>query len=226
MTRSDLGPRRRVSSVGAWPRQAGVLAAAATLVLGLGACSGDPAPAPVAPVVAGGVTQISDISGPKCRDVPTAGAGSAQQMVDEPVVTAARGNPLVAKLVEAVAAGGLVETLDAAPGLTVLAPGNDAFAALQQKLGDAQFAALFADMERLAKLLTYHVVDKRYDAEGLVAAGTVTSLSGGAVTVGGTVDRLTFTGGDGGTARNLCGNIPTRNATVFVIDAVLMPKAG
>ena len=46
----------------------------------------------------------------------------------------------------------------------------------------------------------------------------------GSVTVGGTADAPTFDLG-GGAANNLCGNIPTANATVFVIDTVLLPAS-
>ncbi|MGB8962094.1 MAG: fasciclin domain-containing protein, partial [Pseudonocardiaceae bacterium] len=39
-----------------------------------------------------GVTQISDIFGPACSQVPTEGPGSAQGMVNDPVATAASHN--------------------------------------------------------------------------------------------------------------------------------------
>ena len=57
-----------------------------------------------------------------------------------------------------------------------------------------------------------------------MAAGKTTELAGGTVTIGGTPDAPTITDGQGNTAKVLCGNIPTSNATVFVIDRVLMPK--
>lgn len=44
------------------------------------------------------------------------------------------------------------------------------------------------------------------------------------MTVGGVANAPTFTGsGNGDAALTLCGNIPTANATVFIIDAVLIP---
>jgi uncharacterized surface protein with fasciclin (FAS1) repeats len=45
------------------------------------------------------------------------------------------------------------------------------------------------------------------------------------VTIGGTAEAPTVTSGNGTTAKILCGNIPTSNATVFVIDKVLMPAS-
>jgi uncharacterized surface protein with fasciclin (FAS1) repeats len=73
---------------------------------------------------------------------------------------------------------------------------------------------------KLAKILTYHVVGTRYDAAGLVRAGTVDSLEGAKITVGGTAAAPTVNG-----APVLCGNIPTKNATVFIIGQVLSPPA-
>ena len=61
------------------------------------------------------------------------------------------------------------------------------------------------------------------DADGLVEAGKTTELAGGDITIGGTADAPTLTDGQGNTAKVLCGNIPTSNATVFVIDKVLIP---
>ncbi|MCA1695404.1 MAG: fasciclin domain-containing protein, partial [Actinobacteria bacterium] len=67
---------------------------------------------------------------------------------------------------------------------------------------------------------TYHVVGTRYNAASLVQAATVDSLEGAKITVGGTAAAPTVNG-----APVLCGNIPTKNATVFVIGQVLSPPA-
>jgi uncharacterized surface protein with fasciclin (FAS1) repeats len=69
---------------------------------------------------------------------------------------------------------------------------------------------------KLAKILTYHVVGKRYDAASIVQAGTLDSLEGAKIKIGGTSAAPTVNG-----ATVLCGNIPTKNATVFVIGQVL-----
>jgi uncharacterized surface protein with fasciclin (FAS1) repeats len=52
-------------------------------------------------------------------------------------------------------------------------------------------------------------------------AGTHKTLEGGKITVKGSGED--FTVGNGG-AKVVCGNIPTANATVYVIDSVLMPS--
>jgi uncharacterized surface protein with fasciclin (FAS1) repeats len=73
---------------------------------------------------------------------------------------------------------------------------------------------------KLAKILTYHVVGTRYDAAGIVVAGSLPSLEGAKILIGGTEAAPTVNGN-----KVLCGNIPTKNATVFVIDGVLSPPA-
>jgi len=202
----------------------------AALTVVLGACGSSeqpsttapPAAAPSSAAAANGVTQISDIFGPACNQVPTSGEGSAAGMIDDPVATAASNNPLLKTLVTAVKEAGLVDTLNSAKALTVLAPFDGAFA----KIPAADLNKVLADKPTLTKILTLHVSDKRMDAEGLVAAGMYKSLEGGTVTVGGTAAAPTFKGaGNAAPGTTLCGNIPTANATVFVIDTVMMPAS-
>lgn len=210
--------------------------AMAALTVALGACSSSETPSAEAPASSApsaaassemqmssdGVTTIEDIFGPACDQVPTEGEGSAQGMIDDPVATAASNNPLLSTLVTAVGAvDGLADTLNAAPALTVFAPFNGAFEALPA----GTVETLVANPDQLAPILQGHVSSTRYDAAGLVEAGSVDVLSGGTVTIGGTADAPTFDGGNGTAATNLCGNVPTANATVFVIDTILMPAA-
>jgi uncharacterized surface protein with fasciclin (FAS1) repeats len=172
-----------------------------------------------------GVTNISDIFGPACNQVPTQGEGSAQGMVDDPVATAASNNPLLKTLVAAVTAAKLGDTLNNAEAITVFAPADPAFTDLEAKnpgitkqlTTDPNVAA---PDSKLSTVLKYHVVGQRYDAAGLVQAGSVESLQGSKVTIGGTPAAPTVNG-----TPVLCGNIPTKNATVFVIGQVLSPPA-
>jgi uncharacterized surface protein with fasciclin (FAS1) repeats len=211
----------------------GVLAAA---TLALAACGGTaapmPGPAPSAPAAAPmtpapaaadtGVTTNADVFGPACSQLPQGDApGSLNAMGPQPVATAASTNPLLSTLVTAVkAVPGLPDTLNNTQGITVFAPYNGAFDAVPKPA----LQGLLKDTTKLGGLLSYHVVGQRYDAKGLVAAGQTTELAGGTLAIGGTPDAPTITDGQGNTAKVLCGNIPTSNATVFVIDRVLMPK--
>ncbi|WP_328453412.1 fasciclin domain-containing protein [Amycolatopsis sp. NBC_00438] len=212
----------------------GITAAAA---LALTACSGSdtassasssaPAPAPSSSMAApsssadsgasNGMTTNADVFGPACSQLPQGSApGSLDSMGPQPVASAASTNPLLTKLVAAVKATNLVDTLNSAPAITVFAPADPAFAAL----GDAKFNELAGKPAELSPILQYHVVGKRYDAKGLASAGTLDSLNtaGGPLKIEGTGDNMTVNG-----AKILCGNIPTKNATVFVIDKVLTP---
>lgn len=224
------------------------IGAAAALTVALGACGAEEEPATDAPAeptaaapmtedmdmgdettdaAAGdGVTEIADIFGPACDQVPAEGPGSADDMIDDPVATAASNNPLLTTLVEAVTAADLGDTLNSAEALTVLAPFDGAFEDVQEALGEEEFMALLEDTEALTNILTLHVSDTRYDAEGIVEAGEMAALNGESVMVAGDAMAPTFQGpGSDAPATTLCGNIPTANATVFVIDAVLMPSA-
>lgn len=213
--------------------------AMAALTVALGACGSSETPSAEAPAssapaesssaeattsaAAGdGVTTIDDIFGPACDQVPTEGEGSAQGMIDDPVATAASNNPLLSTLATAVGAvPGLADTLNSAEALTVFAPFNGAF----EELPPGTVDELLASPDKLAPILQAHVAGMRYDAAGLIEAGSVDVLSGGTVNVGGTADAPTFALGEGEPANTLCGNIPTANATVFVIDSVLMPAS-
>lgn len=164
-----------------------------------------------------GVTTKNDVFGPGCSQVPTSGEGSVDGMVDDPVATAASNNPLLKKLVAAVGATDLADTLNSQPAITVFAPADTAFDALGPK-----FDELAAAPDQLAPILQYHVVGKRMDAKGLEEAKTVESLNtaGGPLKIEGSGDNMTVNG-----AKVLCGNVPTKNATVFVIDTVMTPGA-
>lgn len=166
---------------------------------------------------ANGVTTNADVFGPACSQLPQGAApGSLDSMGPQPVASAASTNPLLTKLVAAVKATNLVDTLNSQEAITVFAPADPAFAAL----GDAKFNELAGKPAELAPILQYHVVGKRYDANGLATAGSVGTLNtaGGPVKIEGSGDNMTING-----AKILCGNIPTKNATVFVIDKVLTP---
>lgn len=173
------------------------------------------------PAGGAGVTRVSDIFGPACDQVPTEGEGSAQGMVDDPVATAASNNPLLTTLTEAVGAANLVDTLnDPEASYTVFAPADPAFEALPE----GTLEQLLQDPQgQLTTILTYHVVPQRYDAQGLVEAGQVMTVQGDMLQIMGTPEAPIIDQSE--RANVLCGNIPTANATVFVIDKVLMPES-
>ncbi|MBB3039144.1 fasciclin domain-containing protein [Hoyosella altamirensis] len=164
-----------------------------------------------------GVTTVDDVFGEACSAVPTdpSDPGSLDGMVADPVATAASNNPLLQTLATAVAEAGLVDTLnDPNAEYTVFAPTDDAFDAL----GEETLNEVLADQEQLTSILTYHVVPERHDRDAILEAGELETIQGETITISGSGDDVTVND-----ATVLCGNIPTANATVFVIDTVMLP---
>ena len=154
--------------------------------------------------------------GAGCASVPASGKGSFDGMSQDPVATAASNNPLLSTLVTAVQKAGLVDTLNNAQGITVFAPTNDAFA----KIDKATLDKVLADKEMLTAILTEHVVGQSLTPDKL--AGTFDSLNPkqGVMVTGSGEDFMVNK-----TAKVLCGNVQTANATVYIIDTVLLPAS-
>lgn len=161
------------------------------------------------------MSAADQVFGPGCAAVPTDGPGSFDGMALDPVATAASNNPALSTLVTAVKKAGLVDSLNSADGITVFAPVNDAFAKLDKATLDK---ALGDPKGLLTTVLTYHVVPGRLSPDEL--AGKHTTLQGGSLTVTGSGEDFTVNG----TAKVVCGNVPTANATVYLIDGVLLPS--
>ena len=201
----------------------GVAALALTASFGLAACGSDNSSAKASDDSMGSSTSASaddagsQTFGPGCSAIPASGDGSFNGMATAPVASAASANPLLKTLVAAVTKAGLVDTLNSADALTVFAPTDDAFA----KIPAATLNKVLADKATLTAILTHHVLAGQMDPSAIV--GTHDTLNKDQVTVDGDTNGMTVENGD--TAANvLCGNIPTSNATVYVIDSVLMPS--
>ncbi len=168
----------------------------------------DPAANLVGPGCAGYAEQVPD------------GAGSVAGMAEDPVAVAAGNNPILKTLTAAVSGKlnpkvNLVDTLNGGE-FTVFAPIDDAFA----KLPKATVKTLSTPKgaETLSTVLTYHVVPEQMlpsDIEGQ----TLKTVQGGTLEVTGSGDNLKVNG-----ANVVCGGVKTANATVYLIDTVMMPK--
>lgn len=210
---------------------AGMLAVAA---LALTACSSGSGSDPSSSDMGGSMSSASpskdatmdpaaDLVGPGCaayaEQVPS-GAGSVAGMAQDPVATAASNNPLLTTLVSAVSGKlnpsvNLVDTLNGGE-FTVFAPVDDAF----KKIDPATIDTLKteAGAATLTSILTYHVVPGQIAPKDIV--GTHTTVEGAPLTVTGSGDDLKVN--DAGV---ICGGVHTANATVYLIDSVLMPPA-
>jgi uncharacterized surface protein with fasciclin (FAS1) repeats len=200
--------------------RAGSLIAAVALVCSAGIASATTEP-PTEPIGSEPMTSepmTGTPSGAACAAVPTDGEGSVAGMADDPVGTAASNNPLLSTLVAAVSAAGLVDTLNTGGPFTVFAPINTAF----DKIDQATLESVLADTDALTGILTYHVLPEQLSGADLVAGRTFATVNGAELTVAQVNDTLVV---NGGAAAVLCGDVPTANATVFLIDSVLMPPA-
>jgi uncharacterized surface protein with fasciclin (FAS1) repeats len=178
------------------------------------------APSPSMSSSAAAMDPAADLVGPGCAayaaQVPS-GKGSVSGMALDPVAVAASNNPILTTLTAAVSGKlnpkvNLVDTLNGSE-FTVFAPTDDAF----KKIDAATIEKLKTDDALLSKILTYHVVPGKISPDKIV--GTHKTVEGGSVTVGGTKDALTVDG-----ANVVCGGVKTANATVYMVDSVLMPK--
>ncbi|MBX7445593.1 MULTISPECIES: fasciclin domain-containing protein [unclassified Arthrobacter] len=169
---------------------------------------------------AGMMDPAANLVGPGCaayaQQVPT-GAGSVEGMALDPVAVAASNNPILTTLTAAVSGKlnpkvDLVDTLNGGE-FTVFAPVDDAF----KKIDPATIETLKTDDALLSKILTYHVVPGQITPDKI--AGTHATVQGGSVTVTGSGDSLKVDN-----ANVVCGGVKTKNATVYLIDSVLMPK--
>ncbi len=212
-------------------RTTAFVALLATLPIGLAAC-GSSATTTTAPAAPGASATSSSTTpspmsstdsssdamskpfGAGCAAVPTDGKGSFSGMATDPVATAASNNPALSTLVTAVKAAGLVDTLNSAPAITVFAPSNNAFA----KIPADTLNKVLADKATLTKILTGHVIAGKLSPEKL--AGDHKTLAGNMVTVKGSGEAFTV-GKEN--ANVICGNVTTANATVYIVDSVLMP---
>lgn len=201
-----------------------VLAAAVASIAFLGAaCGTDEAPPAASPPQStqdsSQMDPATDLVGPGCADyaaqVPD-GAGSVSGMAQDPVAVAASNNPLLKTLVQAVSGQlnpkvNLVDTLNG-DEFTVFAPVDDAFAKIDPKT----IETLKTDDTLLTTILTYHVVPGQLRPDAVV--GEQTTVQGGTVAV--TTSGNTLKVND---ATVICGGVHTANATVYLIDSVLMP---
>jgi uncharacterized surface protein with fasciclin (FAS1) repeats len=165
--------------------------------------------------------------GEACALIPEDGDGSAEGMSQDPVATAASNNPLLTTLASLVEQAELADTLNGLEGATVFAPTDDAFAQLQEDDPEL-FEAVSSDPDLLATVLTYHVIgDQELNAEELLEAETATTVAEQDVTiVEGGAEGVQIEAAGGNTADVICGNVATANATVHVIDDVLLPDVG
>lgn len=133
------------------------------------------------------------------------------------IVETAIATPDLSTLVAAVEAGELVEALsDESTMLTVFAPTNDAFAAIQSTVDTLLLPENQADLQNV---LQYHVVEGKVMSTDLSDGMTVTALNGDTLTITIDANNNVFVNG----AQVTLADVETSNGVVHLIDAVLVP---
>ncbi|KQY09815.1 fasciclin [Mycobacterium sp. Root135] len=169
----------------------------------------------------GAADPAADLVGPGCAgyaaQVPE-GAGSVAGMAQDPVATAASNNPMLTTLTAAVSGKlnpgvNLVDTLNGGE-FTVIAPTDDAFA----KIDAATLEKLKTDAPLLTSILTYHVIPGQLSPAQV--AGKHKTVEGAEVDITGAGEALKFD-----KSGLVCGGVKTANATVYMVDTVMMPPA-
>jgi uncharacterized surface protein with fasciclin (FAS1) repeats len=163
----------------------------------------------------------ADLIGSGCSAYATqnpSGPGSVAGMAQDPVATAASNNPMLTTLTSALSGKlnpnvNLVDTLNNGQ-YTVFAPTDAAFG----KLPPATVEKLKTDAPLLKSILTYHVVQGQLSPAKV--DGTQPTLQGATATVTGQGNDLKVND-----ASLVCGGVHTANATVYMIDTVLMPPS-
>jgi uncharacterized surface protein with fasciclin (FAS1) repeats len=170
------------------------------------AASGSPAAAST-----GGTTATI---GAGCAKLPSSGMGSVHGMASEPVATAISHNPQLTGFSKAIGAAGLTHTLNSAKTITVFAPDNAALTAL----GNGNVKTLMGNRADLTKVIQYHVVTLPVTPASLAAAKPLTTQLGLPVHPAKSGDKYEVNN-----AAVVCGNIPTSNATLYIVNKVLIP---
>lgn len=175
----------------------------------------------MAPTTTAMAGPAANLVGPGCaayaEQVP-AGPGSVTGMAQDPVTVAASNNPMLKTLTQALSGQlnpdvNLIDTLNGGE-FTVFAPTDEAFG----KIDPATIDELKTDAPLLTSILTYHVVPGQ--ASPAQVPGDHKTVQGADVTVTGEGQNLKVN--DAGV---VCGGVATANATVYMIDTVLMPPA-
>jgi uncharacterized surface protein with fasciclin (FAS1) repeats len=125
------------------------------------------------------------------------------------IVSWLQSNEDYSQLASALEQTGLAQALSTEGPFTLLAPSNDAFAALPEGTLENM------DVEALTNLLRAHVVAGEVPAEQVMSMETVSAVSG---------DELTVGDGMIGNANIVETDIQTGNGIIHTIDAVIMPQ--
>ncbi len=145
------------------------------------------------------------------------------------IVAVAAGNEAFSTLVTAVTVADLVEALSADGPFTVFAPTNDAFAKLPK--GTLESLLMPENKDDLIEILTYHVVEGKFEAAAVIEAinankgkFTVPTVNGGSIDLSLKDGKVTLTDAKGGVSTVVIADVGASNGVIHALDTVVMPK--
>ncbi|HTF11224.1 MAG TPA: fasciclin domain-containing protein [Asanoa sp.] len=187
------------------PRRAALALTAGAALLVTAGCTGS----------AEGNAEAS-VQGPLCDALPSGTEpGNPTALATEPVDSALSWITVLTTFEGAMRASDLLPELKGKPGITVLAPSDDAFAA--KFSGENLDQMMIKDKDTLRTLLRAHVVDRSLSLRDLLDAGSVTTLDGRTVQVT-AADSMARIGTE---ARTVCADYRIANGRIHVINHVL-----
>jgi uncharacterized surface protein with fasciclin (FAS1) repeats len=161
-----------------------------------------------------GTTPSSDVPVPATPAPSSPGPAAA---TGDTIVGVATGNKQLKTLTAAIKAAGLEETLAGEGPFTVFAPTDKAFAALPPGTVDELLKP--ENKDKLAQLLTYHVVSGKLESTSL-KSGDVSSVLGKAIAV--KVENKKVMVNE---AKVTKADVPASNGVIHLIDKVILPSS-
>ncbi|HSA54441.1 MAG TPA: fasciclin domain-containing protein [Gemmatimonadaceae bacterium] len=146
---------------------------------------------------------------------PTAASAQSAGTPPKDIVETAVAAGSFKTLVAAVQAAGLAETLKGKGPFTVFAPTDEAFA----KLPAGTLDALLKDKEKLAAVLTYHVVPGNVRAAQAMTLSSAKTVNGQALSIAVRNGSVMIDN-----AKVVKADIAASNGVIHVIDTVVLPK--
>lgn len=166
---------------------------------------------------------VQKLVGPGCAAYAkryATGPGSVAVLADQPVATAIADHPVLRLFASAISGElnkrvDLTQELDAGE-FTIFAPTDDAFRAKLPKAWTRTLAEP-GSADALTELLLFHVVAGRRPPSDL--SGSLETRGGEKLSIERDGDRIRIAD----QANVVCGGLRTANATIYLIDSVLMP---
>jgi uncharacterized surface protein with fasciclin (FAS1) repeats len=154
--------------------------------------------------------------GSGCRILHRSGPGGEAALGTVPVAAALSQAPALSELAHAIQRAGLTRALNTASALTVFAPDNAAFYAI----GAGNLQALLATTADLVRVLKFDVVARRVAPAELVKRHVLTTVAGTKLHPARYGQSLSVNN-----ASVTCGNVQTSNATVYVVNRMIIPTS-